>query len=241
MSYTSDAADEVIRVGTKTVGTVLRIAGNGTKMLASMLYYAFRNRQEDSGVKRMADMLDNGRQFRSFAVRDEDIDSFCREARNIGLRYTMFRERKEQNGITYFLVDALDAARTARTMERIGLGDTPPVPEKKETGNKQVETPEDTRLDLEYFVKKITEKEEERSENPTLEGTEEYLSVPSSELKETEDPEIPVVPARQKPSVRAKLALFRKQEKENDLGAALERFGRASNEQRNKRGKDRFI
>ena len=126
-------------------------------------------------------------------------------------------------------------------MERIGLGETPSVSEKKEMRNEQVEVPEDTRLDLDYFVKKITEKDEERAENPTPEGTNEYLSVPSSELKETEDPDIPLVPDRQKPSVRAKLALFRKQEKENDLGAALERFSRSSNEQRNKKGKDRFI
>ena len=241
MSYTSDAADEVIKVGTRTVGTVLRIAGNGTKMLASMMYYAFRNRQEDSGVKGMTDMLDNGREYRSFAVRDEDIDRFCREARNIGLRYTMFREKKEKNGITYFLVDVNDAARTARAMERIGLGETPPEPVKKETENEQAEVPEDTRLDLEYFVKKITERDEEQAENPMLEGAEDYLSVPSSEQKEAEDNDIQMASARRKPSVRAKLALFRKQEKEKDLGAVLERFSRASNEQRNKRGKERFI
>ena len=241
MSYTSDAADEVIHLGTKTVGTVLRIAGNGTKMLASMLYYAFRNRDKDSGVKRMTDMLNNGREFRSFAVRDEDVERFCREARNIGLRYTMFRDRKEHDGITYFLVDSLDAARTARAMDRIGLGETPPIQERKEEGEKQAKSSEDTRLNLEYFVKMITENEREKTENPTLEGAEDYLSAPSSDQKETEDPEIPDVLVRRKPSVRAKLALFRKQEKENDIGLAVGSYTRSSNEQRIKRGKDRYL
>ena len=236
MSYTSDAADEVIRIGTRTAGTVIHVAGSGAKALATMLYYAFQNRHRDSGVKRIEDMMENGKEFRAFIVRDEDIDKFCREARRIGVKYTLFRDQGRQDGAACFLVSTVDAARTARAMKNIGIGAVPEIGETDKDGEKK-----DSRLDLDYFVRKATEKETEvQEENPMQGRAEEYLSAPSSGSKGKERTGSDINYGRRKVSVRGMLAKYREEEKIRDISPQIGNFMREYAAQRNMRGKERL-
>lgn len=236
MSYTSDAADEVIRIGTQTAGTVIRVAGSGAKALATMLYYAFQNRYKDSGVKRMDDMLENGKEFRAFIVRDEEVEKFCREARRIGVRYTMFRDQGKQGRETCFLVSAVDAARAARAMKHIGIAAMPEIKETEKSSEKK-----NSRFDLDYFVRKATEKETEvQEENPIQGRAEEYLSAPSSGSKREESKGSDISCGRRKVSVKGMLAKYREEEKGRDISPQIGDFLRGYAEQRKVRGKERL-
>ena len=236
MSYTSDAADEVIRIGTRTAGTVVRVAGSGVKALATMLYYAFQNRYRDSGVKRIEDMMENGKEFRAFIVKDEDIEKFCREARRIGVRYTLFRDQGKQDGTACFLVSTTDAARTARAMKQIGIGNTSEIKEVAESSEKK-----EDRYDLDYFVRKATEKETEaQEENPIPGRAEEYQSVPSSGSKRKEIAENEAVSGRRKVSVRGMLAKYKEEEKARDISPQLGDYLWGNAEQRNVRRRERL-
>ena len=236
MSYTSDAADEVIRIGTQTAGTVIRVAGSGAKALATMLYYAFQNRYKDSGVKRMDDMLENGKEFRAFIVRDEDIEKFCREARRIGVRYTLFRDQGKQDGEACFLVSAVDAARAARAMKYIGIGAMPEIKETEKNSEKK-----NSRFDLDYFVRKATKKETEvQEENPIQGRAEEYQSAPSLGSRGKERAESDISFVRRKISVKGMLAKYREEEKGRDISPQIEDFIRGYAEKRNVRGKERL-
>ena len=233
MDITNQAVDEVISVGTKTAEFVIRLAGRGARSLASMLYYTFQNRDEEKRTKQLADKMRNGTELRSFAVKDADMEAFCREARRIGLKYTLFRDQKAEDGITYFLVKSVDAARTARAIDRLGLEDPPEAEEKKEV---QTEKTEDT-VDLDYFVSRLTEKKKETpTENPTPGRTERSLSVPSSELKERETPAHYDIFSSPRVSVMGLLAKYKEEERRRDIMPQLERYF-SLKEQREKSGK----
>ncbi len=234
MSYTSDAADEVIRIGTRTAGTVIRVAGSGAKALATMLYYAFQNRHRDSGVKRIEDMMENGKDFRAFIVRDEDIEKFCREARRIGVKYTLFRDQGRQNGAACFLVSAMDAARTARAMKQQGIGAMPEIRKAEKNSEEK-----DGRFDLDYFVRKATEKETDvKEENPIPGRAEEYQSAPSLGSRGKERAESDISFGRRKISVKGMLAKYREEEKGRDISPQIGDFLRRYAEQRKVRGKE---
>ena len=121
MSYSGDAAEQVVRMSLETGEVAVKLAGSGAKELAVLLYAVLREQKKTKGKTRLANMLRSGKELKVFAVKDGDLATFCREAKKYGVLYCVLKDQDATDGITDVMVRAEDAAKINRIFERFDL------------------------------------------------------------------------------------------------------------------------
>ena len=121
MSYSGDAAEQVVRLSLETGEVAVKLAGSGAKELAMLLYAILREQKKTKGKTRLANMLRSGKELKVFAVKDTDLQLFCREAKKYGVLYCVLKDRDATDGITDIMVRAEDASKINRIFERFDL------------------------------------------------------------------------------------------------------------------------
>ena len=120
-TYSSEAAEQVVRMTLEGSETAIRLAGSGARQLAVLLYAVLRDQKKTKGKTRLTSMLRSGRELKVFAVRDEDMRKFGEEARKYGVLYTVLKDRDANDGLTDVMVRAEDAGKINRIFERFHL------------------------------------------------------------------------------------------------------------------------
>ena len=90
MSYSGDAAEQVVRMSLETGEVAVRLAGSGAKQLAILIYAILREQKKTAGKARLTNMLRSGKELKVFAVKDSDLKLFCREAKKYGVLYCVY-------------------------------------------------------------------------------------------------------------------------------------------------------
>ena len=72
MSYSGDAAEQVVRLSLETGEVAVKLAGEGAKQLAILLYAILREQKKTKGKTRLTNMLRSGKELKVFAVKDSD-------------------------------------------------------------------------------------------------------------------------------------------------------------------------
>ena len=121
MSYSGDAAEQVVRLSLETGEVAVKLAGEGAKQLAILLYAILREQKKTKGKTRLTNMLRSGKELKVFAVKDTDLQLFCREAKKYGVLYCVLKDRDATDGITDIMVRAEDASKINRIFERFNL------------------------------------------------------------------------------------------------------------------------
>ena len=121
MSYSGDAAEQVVRLSLETGEVAVKLAGEGAKQLAILLYAILREQKKTKGKSRLTNMLRSGKELKVFAVKDTDLQLFCREAKKYGVLYCVLKDRDATDGITDIMVRAEDASKINRIFERFNL------------------------------------------------------------------------------------------------------------------------
>ena len=121
MSYQGDAAEQVVRLSLETGEVAVKLAGTGAKQLAILLYAILREQKKTKGKTRLTNMLRSGKELKVFAVKDTDLQLFCREAKKYGVLYCVLKDRDATDGITDIMVRAEDASKINRIFERFNL------------------------------------------------------------------------------------------------------------------------
>lgn len=121
MSYSGDAAEQVVRLSLETGEVAVKLAGEGAKQLAILLYAILREQKKTKGKTRLTNMLRSGKELKVFAVKDSDLQLFCREAKKYGVLYCVLKDRNATDGITDIMVRAEDASKINRIFERFNL------------------------------------------------------------------------------------------------------------------------
>ena len=116
MSYSGDAAEQVVRMSLETGEVAVRLAGSGAKQLAVLIYAILREQKKTAGKARLTNMLRSGKELKVFAVKDSDLQLFCREAKKYGVLYCVLTD-----GLTDIMARAEDASKINRIIERFGL------------------------------------------------------------------------------------------------------------------------
>ena len=81
MSYSGDAAEQVVRMSLEGAEVAARITGQGAKEIALLLYAVLKDQKKTKGKTRLTNMLKSGKELKVFAVKDEDLVKFCKEAK----------------------------------------------------------------------------------------------------------------------------------------------------------------
>lgn len=69
----------------------------------------------------MQNMLRSGKELKVFAVRNEDLQKFCQEAKRYGVLYCALRDKKSEDGLCDIMVRAEDASKINRIVDRFKL------------------------------------------------------------------------------------------------------------------------
>ena len=121
MSYSGDAAEQVVRMTLEDTEVAAKITGAGAKEVAKLLYAVLRDQTKTKGKTRLANMLRTGKELKVFAVKDEDLAKFCAQAKQYGVLYCVLKDRDAKDGITDVMVRAEDASKINRIFERFHL------------------------------------------------------------------------------------------------------------------------
>ena len=85
MSYSGEAADQVVRLSLNGVEVAAKLSGSAAKQLAIMIYAILKDQKKTKGKIRLTNMLRSGKELKVFAVKDGDLQKFCEEAKKQNL------------------------------------------------------------------------------------------------------------------------------------------------------------
>ena len=185
MSYSGEAADQVIRLSLNGVEVAAKLSGSAAKQLAIMIYAILKDQKKTKGKIRLTNMLRSGKELKVFAVKDGDLQKFCEEAKKYGVLYCVLKDNKAEDGLTDIMVRAEDAGKINRIFERFGLAtvdmgsvktEIQQTREEKSKSGEDIPTPERTAVEdkLEQFLEAVTAErpnptaEQPETENPTM-------------------------------------------------------------------------
>ena len=220
MSYSGDAAEQVVRMTLEGAEVAAKITGAGAKQVAILLYAVLRDQKKTKGKTRLTNMLRSGKELKVFAVKDTDLQRFCTEAKKYGVLYCVLKDRNANDGITDIMVRAEDASKINRIFERfqlatVDMGSVKSEIERSRSGkaSEDISAPErsapepdkDERF-LDALLQPAPSKEEGQTQNPTeARVAKSRQSEPTSKPKEQAARGISDEPVRSRPSVRQEL------------------------------------
>lgn len=114
MSYSGDAAEQVVRMSLEGAEVAAKITGAGAKQVAVLLYAILREQKKTKGKTRLTNMLRSGKELKVFAVKDTDLKQFCEASKKYGVLYCVLKDRNADDGITDVMVRAEDASKINR-------------------------------------------------------------------------------------------------------------------------------
>lgn len=188
----------------------VKIAGEGAKQAAILIYAILRQQQKTQGKTRLVNMLKSGRELKVFAVRDDELKTFCRAAKNYGVLYCVLKDRDATDGITDIMVRAEDAAKINRIFERFHLAEV-----KVQNEPAKVENSQDK---LEQFLDELLKPREEKDHPEVARRESDNPSEPTSERKGTGETFIEEKSIENtRPSVRQAIREIQKKRQEKPL------------------------
>ena len=215
MSYSGDAAEQVVRMTLEGAEVAAKITGAGAKELAVLLYAILRDQKKTKGKTRLTNMLRSGKELKVFAVKDTDLQRFCQEAKKYGVLYCVLKDKNASDGITDIMVRAEDASKINRIFERFQLATVDLGSVKSEIERSRAErggqenTDQEVDRDeqfLDALLSPVSNREDGQTQNPIeARATKSRQSEPISTPKEPAAKGISDEPARSRPSVRQEL------------------------------------
>ncbi|WFB59597.1 PcfB family protein [Paenibacillus sp. BR1-192] len=117
----NEAADQVVSMSLRGIEMMAKISGEGAKHLAAYLFAVLQGQKQTRGRTRLENLLRSGKELKVFAVRNEDLPTFCKEAKRYGVLYCALRDKKNVDGLCDVMVRAEDASKINRIVERFQL------------------------------------------------------------------------------------------------------------------------
>ena len=118
-----DAAEQVIRLSLDGVEVVARISGEAAKNIAVLLAAVLKEEHKTKGKARLTNMIKSGKELKVFAIQNQDLKKFSKEAKRYGVLYCALKDK--ENNASSATVDIIaraeDAAKIQRIMERFNL------------------------------------------------------------------------------------------------------------------------
>ena len=184
MNTAGDAAEQIVKMSLGGVEVAAKIAGTGAKELAMMIYAILKDQKKTKGKTRLTNMLRSEKPLKVFAVKDSELQLFCKEAKKDGVLYCVLKDKDANDGLTDIMVRAEDASKINRIFERfklatVDVGEVRSEIERQRQEQAQqkkdgeIPTPERTQTEertdafLDQLMAKPPNAPEQQNENPT--------------------------------------------------------------------------
>lgn len=195
MNAGGETADQVVRMSLQGIevaaNIALKIGGAATKSLAATLYAMLNDKKKVKGAARLNSMLQSGKELKVFAIRHEDLKTFCQEAKRYGVLYSVLKEKNNTDGICDIMVRAEDASKISRIVDKFELAtiDTKAMRESilserenqllKDVPVMSAEEHDDL---IDSLMSSTKQEEKSFAENPTIARTQKTSDVPSEHI-----------------------------------------------------------
>lgn len=210
MNTSSDAAEQLVRISLNTVEVAAKITGSGAKNVAVMLYAIMKDQKQTKGKTRLNSMLKSGQPLKIYAVRDEDLQKFCTEAKKYGVLYCVLKDKNADDGMTDIMVREFDSAKINRIFDRFNLANVDMASIKTEIEKSREEKVVDKSEEFLDRLLSAESQKEDKKNSQTARTANPNLSERSSMTQKNQES----VPST-KQSVRQKLNEFKAQQKPN--------------------------
>ena len=184
MNTAGDAAEQIVKMSLNGVEVAAKITGAGAKELAMMIYAILQDQKKTKGKTRLTNMLRSEKPLKVFAVKDSELQLFCKEAKKYGVLYCVLKDKDANDGLTDIMVRAEDASKINRIFERfklatVDVGEVRSEIERQRQEQAQqkkdgeIPTPERTQTEertdafLDQLMAKPPNAPEQQNENPT--------------------------------------------------------------------------
>ena len=184
MNTAGDAAEQIVKMSLNGVEVAAKITGTGAKELAMMIYAILKDQKKTKGKTRLTNMLRSEKPLKVFAVKDSELELFCKEAKKYGVLYCVLKDKDANDGLTDIMVRAEDASKINRIFERfklatVDVGEVRSEIERQRQEQAQqkkdgeIPTPERTQSEertdafLDQLMAKPPNAPEQQNENPT--------------------------------------------------------------------------
>lgn len=180
MDNGGQTADQVVRMtlqGIEVAAKVsMKVGEETSKTLAATLYAILTDKKKVKGKTRLNSLLRSGKELKVYALRNEDLKIFCKEAKRYGVLYCVLKEKGSSDGICDIMVRAEDASKISRIVDKFELAT---VDSKQIQDSLNVDEPIMTMKEHDDLVKSLMDS----TSNPSLARTEkkEDLFEPSCE------------------------------------------------------------
>ena len=91
MNTAGDAAEQIVKMSLNGVEVAAKITGAGAKELAMMIYAILKDQKKTKGKTRLTNMLRSETPLKVFAVKDSELQLFCKEAKKYGVLYCVLK------------------------------------------------------------------------------------------------------------------------------------------------------
>lgn len=122
MNHSGDAAEQIVRMSLEGVEVAAKITGTAAKEVAVLLIAALKSDNKHlktKGRARLTAMLNSGKPLEIFSVKESDLKTFTKQAKEYGVVYCALRNTKASpDGMVDVLVKADDAPKINRIVER---------------------------------------------------------------------------------------------------------------------------
>ena len=149
-----------------------------------MIYAILKDQKKTKGKTRLTNMLRSEKPLKVFAVKDSELQLFCKEAKKYGVLYCVLKDKDANDGLTDIMVRAEDASKINRIFERfklatVDVGEVRSEIERQRQEQAQqkkdgeIPTPERTQTEertdafLDQLMAKPPNAPEQQNENPT--------------------------------------------------------------------------
>ena len=181
MDNGGQTADQVVRMtlqGIEVAAKVsMKVGEETSKTLAATLYAILTDKKKVKGKTRLNSLLRSGKELKVYALRNEDLKTFCKEAKRYGVLYCVLKEKGSSDGICDIMVRAEDASKISRIVDKFELAT---VDSKQIQYSLNVDEPIMTMKEHDDLVKSLMDS----TSNPSLARLEkkEDLFEPSGEI-----------------------------------------------------------
>ena len=125
MNHSGDAAEQIVRMTLEGAEVALKITGTAAKEIALLLIAALKSPDNAGGhiklkgKERLNSMLKSTKELDIFSVKERDLRTFVREAKNYGIVYCVLRNStQDPDGLCDIMVKAEDSPKINRLVER---------------------------------------------------------------------------------------------------------------------------
>ena len=121
MSYGADVSDQVVRLTLDGVEVAARLTGKAAERLVKLIYSIIKDQKRTKGKMRLSSMIRTGKPMKIFAINDENLMTFCKEAKKYGVMYCVLKDTDAKDGLTDIMIREEDVGKVNRIFERFDL------------------------------------------------------------------------------------------------------------------------